>query len=344
MTITSFGTTNKGEEAFLYTLKSESGIVLKVTNYGATLCSLQVPDKNNVMRDVVLGYDSVSDYDKKTGLYLGATVGRNANRIADGMFTFDGEIYHLEKNNGNNNLHSGAAGFSYRLWKEKATTDNSVTFEIDSPDGDQGYPGAVEVEVTYRLVNERAHIIYKAKTEEKVFLNMTNHSYFNLAGYQSGNILEQQMWLNADGFLEIDERLIPTGRILTVENTPMDFREKKKIGHDISTDYKQLNIGNGYDHCWVLNKGKAAELYAEESGIKMEVFTDLPGVQIYTGNFIENESGKEQAIYQKHQGVCFETQYFPNAINMPEFEIGMADKGMDYYSETVFQFAVQDRV
>ena len=340
----SFGMTGRGEEAFLYTLKSEKGIILKVTNYGATLCSLEVPDKNNIMRDVVLGYDNVADYDKKTGLYLGATVGRNANRIANGTFTLDGKTYNLEKYNGNNNLHSGANGFSYRVWEEKEISDNSVTFQIYSPDGDQGYPNAVDVEVTYQIVDECIHIIYKAKADEKVFLNMTNHSYFNLEGHQAGNVLDQQMWLNADGFVEINENLIPTGRILAVENTPMDFRKKKKIGCSINEDYEQLIRGNGYDHCWVLNKGeklvKAAELYAEGSGINMEVFTDLPGVQIYTGNFIDNEVGKENAVYQKNQGVCFETQYFPNAINIPEFEIGVVDKDTEYCSETIFKFTV----
>ena len=327
----SFGMTSEGEEAFLYTLTTEKGMTIKVTNYGATLCSVLLQDKNGNVRDVVLGYDDISGYDKKSGTYFGATVGRNANRIENASFRMDGKMYSLEKNNGEHNLHSGSDGFSYRLWEEKNITADSVTFKLHSPDGDQGYPNAVDVELTYIVNDNKICIVYSAKSEEKVFLNMTNHSYFNLDGHESGNILEHQIWINSDAYVESDKEQIPTGRIVDVENTSMDFRQLKKIG-------------NKYDHCWVLKNDKAFEkvalLHSIKSGITMEVYTDMPGVQIYTGNFIENEPGKQGVIYYKNQGVCFETQYFPNAINVPEFEIATVEKDKRFCSATVFKFTV----
>ena len=340
----SFGMTSEGEEAFLYTLTSEKGMTIKVTNYGATLCSVLLQDKDGNVRDVVLGYDDISGYDKKSGTYFGATVGRNANRIANASFQMNGKMYSLEKNNGEHNLHSGSDGFSYRLWEEKNLTANSVTFKLHSPDGDQGYPNAVDVELTYIVNDNKICIIHSARSEEKVFLNMTNHSYFNLDGHESGNILEHQIWIDSDAYVESDKDLIPTGRIVNVENTPMDFRQLKKIGSNIQDDYEALVLGNGYDHCWVLKNDKAFEkialLHSEKSGITMEVYTDMPGVQLYTGNFIQNEKGKQGVVYQKNQGVCFETQYFPNAINVPEFEIATVEKDKRFCSATVFKFNV----
>ncbi len=339
---TSFGMTSEGEEAFLYTLTSEKGMTIKVTNYGATLCSVYIQGKDSIVRDVVLGYDDVTGYDKKSGTYFGATIGRNANRIANASFMMDGVMYHLEKNNREHNLHSGSDGFSYRLWEEKNLTANSVTFKLHSSDGNQGYPNAVDVELTYILNDNKICIVHSAKSEEKVFLNMTNHSYFNLDGHDSGNILEHQMLINSDAYLESDKDLIPTGRILNVENTPMDFRQFRKIGSRIHDDYGALIFGNGYDHCWVLKNNKDFEkvaiLHSDKSGITMEVFTDMPGIQVYTGNFIENEEGKQGVIYLKNQGVCFETQYFPNAINESAFEIGIVEKNKRFCSATVFKF------
>ncbi len=341
---TSFGMTSKGEEAFLYTLTSENGMTVKVTNYGATLCSISIRGKDSVVRDVVLGYDDVSGYDKKSGTYFGATIGRNVNRISNASFMMDGVTHHLEKNDGEHNLHSGSDGFSYRLWEEKKLTANSVTFKLHSPNGDQGYPNAVDIELTYILNDNKICIVHSAKSNEKVFLNMTNHSYFNLDGHESGNILEHQIWINSDAYVELDKDLIPTGRILNVENTPMDFRQLKKIGSNIHDDYEALVLGNGYNHCWVLKNDKAFEkvamLHSDKSGITMEVFTDMPGVQIYTGNFIQDEEGKQGVTYLKNQGVCFETQYFPNAINEPEFEIATVEKNKRFCSATVFKFIV----
>lgn len=326
-----FGMTGEGEEAFLYTLTTEKGMTIKVTNYGATLCSVSLQDKDGKEIDVVLGYDDIAGYDKKSGTYFGATVGRNANRIANASFQMNGKTYSLEKSNGEHNLHSGSNGFSYRLWEEKNFTENSATFKLHSPDGDQGYPHAVDIELTYIVNDNKICIIHSARSEEKVFLNMTNHSYFNLNGHDSGSILGHQIWINSDAYVESDKELIPTGRIIDVENTPMDFRKLKKIGTQ-------------YDHCWVLKNDRAFEkvalLHSDKSGISMEVYTDMPGVQIYTGNFIENEPGKQGVIYQKNQGVCFETQYFPNAINVPEFEIATVEKDKRFCSATLFKFTL----
>lgn len=341
---TSFGKTSKGEEAFLYTLTSEKGITVKVTNYGATLCALQILDKKANNRDVVLGYDDVTGYDKKSGTYFGATIGRNANRIAKASFVMDGVTYHLEKNDGNHNLHSGSNGFSYRMWEEKNLCDNSITFGMHSPDGDQGFPNAVDIELTYILIDNKLCIVHSAKAKSNSFLNMTNHSYFNLNGHQSGDILEHLMWIDSDEYLEVDQEMIPTGRILGVENTPMDFRSYKKIGRDIGENYDALIIGNGYDHNWVLkndnNFEKVAMLYSEKSGITMEVYTDMPGIQVNTGNFIQNEIGKEGVVYQKNQGVCFETQYFPNAINEARFEIAKLEAKKRFCSATIYKFTI----
>lgn len=339
-----FGKTSKNETAYQYTIANKTGMSVKVTNYGASLCSLSVLDKNKIMRDVVLGYDDVSGYDRKSGAFLGATVGRNANRIANAAFEMDGVTYQLENNSGKHNLHSGSDSFAYRLWDTKQITDNSVTFGLHSPDMDQGFPNAVDIEVTYALKESSLEIEYSAKADKKVLLNMTNHSYFNLNGHDSGSILSHQLWIDSNAYVESDEELIPTGNILSVQTTPMDFRQMKTIGDFIQDDYSALKFANGYDHCFVLKKDKeiekAAMLYSGKSGLTMEVFTDMPGVHIYTGNFLNDEKGKDGAIYMKNQGICFETGYFPNAINEPGFDIAIVENGNEFRSSTVFKFYV----
>lgn len=341
---TFFGMTYEGEEAFLYTITSETGMMVAVTNYGATLCSVCIKGRDSVVRDVVLGYEDVTGYCDKTGTYFGATVGRIANRIANASYSMDGTIYQLEKNDGNHNLHSGSECFSHRLWEEKEYTADSVTFKLHSPDGDQGYPNSVDIELTYIVNENKICIIHSAKSYRKVFLNITNHSYFNLDGHESGDVLNHYMWINADQYIESDRELIPTGRIIDVENTPMDFRTSKSIESNMNNDYEALVFGNGYDHCWILknemNFEKVAMICSNNSGITMEVYTDMPGIQIYTGNYLENEEGKKGAVYQKHQGVCFETQFFPNAINVPEFEIAEVNSAKRFCSATVFKFIV----
>ena len=341
--INDFGSNKKGDPAKLYIFKNPNGMEMHVSDFGATLQKLIVPDKDGIKRDVVLGYDDPSGYEGPAGTFFGATVGRNANRIADASFIYNGKTYHLDKNNGNNNLHSGFDSWSFRVWKVKESTECSITFLMESPDGDQGFPGAVTAEVTYTLTDDdQIQIEYYAKPEEDTPINMTNHSYFNLNGHESGSVRTQQMWIDADAFVPTGEDLIPTGEILAVEGTPMDFRVKKAIGRDIDQDYEALVLGNGYDHNWALkddgNYKKVAELSSEETGITMEVYTDLPGVQVYTANFVIHEAGKDGVIYEKNQGVCFETQYFPDAVNQPNFKSSICKKGDIYTTKTAFRF------
>ena len=338
-----FGVNKKGEPAKLFVFKNQNGMEMQVSDFGATLHKLLVPDRNGNKRDVVLGYDDPTAYEGPSGTFFGATVGRHANRIGKAMFEYGGVQYHLEKNNGNNNLHSGTDFWSFRIWNVKETTENSITFSLHSPDGDQGYPGTVDVDVKYTLTENNSIVIdYHATTDADTPINMTNHSYFNLSGHESGTVREQILWIDADGFTKTDSELIPTGEIVPVEGTPMDFRVRKTIGLEIDSDYEAIKIGNGYDHNWALNNRgesrKVAELFSQESGICMEVFTDLPGVQIYTANFVQNELGKNGVVYQKNQGVCFETQYYPDSLNHKNFPSCICKKDEEYRTKTEYRF------
>ncbi len=339
----SFGKNGKGEAATLYTFENRNGMVMEVSDFGATLFALLVPDKDGNPCDVVLGYDEPAGYEGPAGTFFGATVGRNANRISKGLFTLNGKTYQLAVNNGPNNLHSGLDFYSFRIWNVKKTTGNSITFSLHSPDGDQGYPGALDIDVTYTLTDDNAvKIEYYGVPDQDTIINMTNHSYFNLDGHASGDILNHEVWIDADTFTRADEVSIPTGEYTLVEGTPMDFRTKKKVGRDIAQEYEALVFGNGYDHNWVLNNdgklAKAAELSSDVSGIQMEVYTDLPGVQIYTANFVEHEVGKQGVVYEKHQGICFETQYFPDAVNHENFPSPICKKGEIYSTTTIYKF------
>ena len=346
MKIKEFGKNKKGDIAKLYIFENQNGMELHVSDFGATLQKLVVQDKNGVKKDIVLGYDDPLGYEGPSGTFFGATVGRHANRIANGSFKLNGTLYQLDKNNGNNNLHSGLDFWSFRIWDVYEITQNSINFKLYSPDGDQGYPGNVDVEVKYTLTEDNGVVIdYFARTDQDTPLNLTNHSYFNLSGHESGSVRNQILWLDADAYTQTNEELIPTGEILHVEGTPMDFRVPKKIGLEIDDDYDALKIGRGYDHNWVLNNQgefqKIAELYSEDSGIDMEVYTDLPGVQIYTANFVENELGKDDVIYQINQGVCFETQYFPDSLNHINFKSCICKKDEVYRTKTEFRFSVK---
>ena len=339
-----FGLNKKGESANLYIFENQNGMEMHVSDFGATLQTLIVADKNGTKRDIVLGYDDPSGYEGPAGTFFGATVGRNANRIGKASFEYEGVRYQLEQNNGNNNLHSGLDFWSFRIWDVKETTENSITFSLHSPDGDQGFPGTVDVDVKYTLTEDSIVIDYFAVTDADTPINMTNHSYFNLSGHESGTVREQILWIDADGFTRTDKELIPTGEIIPVEGTPMDFRKRKKIGLEIDHDYEALVLAGGYDHNWTLNNNgefkKAAELVSEESGICMEVFTDLPGVQIYTANFVENEPGKYSAVYQQNQGVCFETQYYPDSVNHKNFKSCICKKDEEYRTRTEYKFRI----
>ena len=339
----SFGKNSKGEAATLYTFENKNGVVMEVSDFGATLYSLLVPDKEGNLCDVVLGYDDPLGYEGPAGTFFGATVGRNANRICKGKYTLNGKEYQLDTNNNGNNLHSGLDFYSFRIWNVKETTENSITFSLHSPDGDQGYPGALDMDVTYTLTEDNAvQIDYYGVPDQDTIVNMTNHSYFNLNGHASGNVLDQEVWIDADSFTRADETSIPTGEIVPVEGTPMDFRVKKTVGRDIEESYEALVFGKGYDHNWCLNNqgkfAKVAEMSSELSGITMEVYTDLPGVQIYTGNYIFAETGKGGVIYKQCQGMCFETQYYPDAINHDNFPSPVCKAGEVYQTRTTYKF------
>ncbi|HJA06079.1 MAG TPA: galactose mutarotase [Candidatus Mediterraneibacter pullicola] len=340
--VTGFGRTKKGEEAHLYLLENKNGVKAYLTDYGAALVRLLVPDKNNELRDVVLGYDDTAGYEQGD-VFFGATVGRNANRVGGAHVEIAGKVYKLEKNDNDNNLHSGTHYYNKRLWDVVEQADDHVAFVLHSPDGDQGYPGAFDMHVTYTLDDSNELTIhYVAVPDQDTVINMTNHSYFNLNGHASGTVLGHKVTVNADSFTPADAYSIPTGEIRSVEGTPMDFRSGRVLGDDIDTDYEPLRFGSGYDHNWVLkNEGrfdKVAEVASEESGIVMEVYTDLPGVQIYTANFVDGEPGKDGASYIKRSAVCLETQYFPDAVHHENFPQPLCRKGEKYDTRTAYRF------
>ena len=338
-----FGVNSKGEKATLYTFENANGVVMEVSDFGAALYALLVPDQEGNPCDVVLGYDNPIGYEGPSRTFFGVTVGRNANRIAGGRFSLNGKEYQIDQNQNGNNLHSGEDFYSFRVWNVKEVGDSSITFALHSPDGDQGYPGAVDIEVKYTLTEDNAvQIDYYAVPEDDTILNLTNHSFFNLNGHASGSILEQEVWVDADAFTPTDKTLIPTGEICPVEGTPMDFREKKMMGRDINEDYEALRLGGGYDHNWCLNNhgkfAKVAEMSSVLSGITMEVYTDRPGVHIYSGSYLREEVGKQGIVYRKYQGMCFETQYYPDAVNQPNFQSPIVKKGEEYRTRTVYKF------
>ena len=345
-----FGMTKDGKEAYVFTLKNKNGMLAKLTNYGAILISLYVADKDGKMEDVVLGFDNIEDYYVNEPNF-GATIGRHANRIGGAAFTINGTKYELDKNDGKNNLHGGFDGYHKRLWDAEPIEgdgEQSVKFTYFSKDLDQGFPGNLNVSVTYTLTdNDEIKITYDASPDKDTVINLTNHSYFNLAGQASGTILDQIAWIDADEFTFADEESIPDGQIRKVTGTPMDFTVPKKVGKDIDADYDQLNWGKGFDHNWILKTKKGelslvASLYDEKSGRFMEVFTDLPGIQFYTGNFLNGTlTGKEGAVYNHRTGLCFETQYFPNAINVPSFEQPVTKAGETYHTVTIYKFSTK---
>lgn len=341
---TSFGLLKNGEITKAYILKNANGMEVSVSNYGATWVSAKIPDRNGCKRDVLLGYDNAAGYEQG-GEAIGAIVGRVANRIQGAEFILNGKTYHLTKNQGENNLHSGPDFYHKRLWKTIEQDDAHVVMELKSPDGDQGYPGELLIRVTYTLSEENElRIDYRAEAADDTIFNMTNHAYFNLNGHDFGDVLNHSMWIDADTFTRTDKESIPTGEIVPVEGTPMDFREKKTVGRDIDEAYEALICGNGYDHNWILNgEGfrKAAEISAEDSGITMEVYTDRPGMQIYTGNFLNNEQGKDGAIYQERHGICFETQNFPDAIHHENFPSPVIRGGDVLETSTAYKFIIK---
>lgn len=337
-----FGVTKEGEEVTLYALTNKNGMKAEFINYGANIVSLYVPDKNGNLDDVVLGFDDVAGYETN-GCFFGAFIGRHGNRIGGAQFELNGVTYELEKNDGNNNLHGGTPGYHHVMY-EAEISDDCITFTRTSPDMEQGYPGNLDIRLSYALTDDNElKITYEVKSDKDTLCNMTNHSYFNLKGHDGGEITDHCLWIKANGFTETSDDLIPNGTIVDVTGTPMDFRTKKAIGDDIGADYKPLVIAGGYDHNYALDKKagvveKVAEVSEESTGRTMEVYTDLPGMQLYTGNFIEREEGKRGAIYTKRHGVCFETQFFPNSIHIPSFESCVLKAGETFTSTTIYRF------
>ena len=348
-----FGAINSGQKADLYVLRNNKGMAVSITNYGATVVSIKVPDRSGKIDDVTLGFDTVQGYEEGKA-YFGATVGRYGNRIAHGSFVLDGKTYTLPKNNGDNTLHGGVNGFSKKIWtaKELPSKDGAgVQFTYVSPDGEEGFPGTLTVTVVFTLPRDRneLRIDYTASTDKPTVLNLTNHSYFNLAGQNQGTILDETLQLNAGKFTPVDSALIPTGELREVKNTPFDFTHPVAIGARIDDADEQLQFGKGYDHNWVLDKPKDAKgpvltAIAQDSrtGRVLEVLTTEPGIQFYTGNFLDGTvKGKGGYAYPRRSAFCLETQHFPDSPNHPNFPSTTLMPGTQYHSTTIFRFSVK---
>ena len=333
----SFGILPNGSEAFLYTI-SCGEITASVTNYGASLVSLMVPDRHGICADVVLGFSDVNGYRTEGGC-LGATVGRSANRLKGACFTLGDQTWHLAANENGNNLHSGPDAWYQRLWEVSGEYTDSVTFSLHSPDGDQGYPGKAEVTVTYALDSQAGlHILYDAVSDQDTVFNMTNHSYFNLAGHdRPEKAMDQILTLPALWFNPDDRENIPTGEKRSVEGTPMDFRVPKALRRDLELPYEPLVFQGGYDHNFDASANPCAILTDPQSGRTLQVSTDCPGIQLYTGNYLDAH-GKDGVYYGKRSGVALETQFAPDSLHHPQWPQPVVKAGQPYHSETVFRF------
>lgn len=344
-----FGRMPDGRTVNIYTLTNSQGYKARITNYGAKLVSLDVPDKERKLDNVILGYDSLDSY-LSGDQYFGATVGRYANRIAHGKFSLNGADYQLALNNGPNHLHGGPGGYQSVLWNTEILTQDGfplLKFTYHSPDGEEGYPGNLQIEVTYLWDDSNSLVItYKAVGDQDTYVNLTHHSLFNLNGAGNGTILNHELMLAAEAFTPVDSTLIPTGEIRPVANTPFDFTTATSIGKRINDTDEQLKVGNGYDHNWVLAKKKdfdlAATLYDPQSGRMMEVFTTEPGIQFYSGNFLDgSQIGSGQKPYNFRFGLALETQHFPDSPNQPNFPSTLLKKGEEYHQKTTYRFSVK---
>lgn len=344
-----FGTTSDGTTIERYTLTNAHGVEADIMTFGGIIIALRVPDRNGQLGDVALGFDTLAPYLDKNP-FFGALVGRYGNRIANGRFELDGKTYKLAQNDGKNQLHGGPGGFHQKVWAAQPhdAAEPSLELSIISPDGEEGYPGNLSVTVVYTLTDRNElRIDYTATTDQDTVINLTNHSYFNLAG--GGDILEHEMQLFASRFIPINDNLIPTGEIRSVEGTPMDFRTPTPIGARINEDNEQLRNGQGYDHCWVLDKqpgalGHAAHVYDPASGRTLDVFTTEPGVQFYSGNMLNGSlTGKNGEVYARRTGFCLETEHFPDSPNQPQFPSTVLRPGETYQQTTIFRFGVQGK-
>lgn len=342
-----FGLTPAGEDAFLFSLANDQGLEVKVTNYGGIITSLQVPDRRGRLDDVVLGHDTLEGYLNRSR-YFGALIGRYANRIAGGRFSLNGSAFSLAQNNGPNHLHGGFKGFDKVVWSAREINEPAgvgLNLAYRSKDGEEAYPGNLQVEVTYLLTKDNElRLEYRARTDRDTIVNLTNHSYFNLAG--QGTVLDHELQIHADAFTPVQEGLIPSGEIRNVKNTPMDFTRPKSIGARINKQDPQIMLAGGYDHNFVLsNDGesltRAARVYEPTSGRVFEVFTTQPGVQFYSGNFLDGSIiGKMGRTYVKHSGFCLETQHFPDSPNQPAFPSTVLKPAELYRQTTVWRFSV----
>lgn len=341
-----FGTTSTGILVKKYVLTNSKGMKVVLTDLGAAVVDLLVVGKNGLV-DVSLSYDNPLAYEKES-TYFGAVVAPYANRIEDAKFEIDGILYQLVRNDNENSLHSGNDTLAKKVWNVKELEENRIVFSYNAKDMEQGFPGNIHYEVTYEVTEENElSITYYAISDKKTLLNMTNHTYFNLNGATSGTVVDHELWIKASAYTPVkNAKAIPTGEIAAVEGTPFDFREAKTIGRDIQDDFEQLHFGQGYDHNFALDKEtdgveKIASVYAKDTAIQMDVWTDCMGMQLYTGNFMAGQVGPEGYVYEKHGGFCLETQYFPNSANEEKFVRPLVEANMPYKTTTVYAFSVR---
>jgi len=344
-----FGKLPNGQVVNLYTLRNKNGVTIKITNYGGIITHWTAPDKEGAFEDIVLGYDTLGGYLKATP-YFGAIIGRYGNRIANGKFVLDNQTYQLATNDAPNHLHGGIVGFDKAVWAATVINEsNTLQLKYVSKDGEEGFPGELACTVTYQLTNDNAlEITYTATTNKPTVVNLSNHTYFNLTGEAKNDILEHELTLNADRFLPVDAGLIPTGELRNVPGTPFDFRKSTKIGAGINDPKDaQIKRGEGYDHCWVLNRSTdsltlAATAFDPSSGRVLEAFTTEPGIQFYTGNFLDGGiTGKKSVKYQKHCAFCLETQHYPDSPNQPSFPSVVLRPSDTYRTKTVYKISVR---
>ncbi|PIB35778.1 galactose mutarotase [Reichenbachiella sp. 5M10] len=346
-----YGTLSDGRKALLYTLQNSKGTSMQVTNYGGIITSLSVIDKNGEFEDIVLGFDHFESY-LNNSPFFGALIGRYGNRIGDAKFSLDDTEYTLSANDGKNHLHGGLKGFDQKVWySESFETEDGIGVLLKrmSLDGEEGYPGDLQCEVTYTLTNANQLILeYKATTNKKTVVNLTNHSYFNLSGNPTTTVLDHQLELPASKFVPVNETLIPTGELTSVAGTPFDFQKLTAIGQGINDEHPQIRYGGGYDHCWVYTDTTKAlkyggMVYEATSGRVLKIHTTEPGVQFYSGNFLDGTlTGKGNIKYNQRSGLCLETQHFPDSPNQSQFPTTVLEPGQEYYTKTVYEFSIKE--
>jgi aldose 1-epimerase len=347
-----YGKIEDGREASIFKLNNSKGMTVEITDFGGAILSIIMPDKNGNLADICLGYDKLEDY-IKDGPHFGAIIGRNSNRLEGSVVEIDGKEYRVTANEGENQLHGGIKGFDKKLWSAKAYSKggkDSIELTYRSVDKEEGYPGNLDVKVTYTLTEENELVMdYYAVTDKDTIVNLTNHAYFNLAGHSSGDVLKHRVMIAADQFTVNDRNSIPTGEIREVSGTPMDFREFVEVGSGIESEYDQLDYGNGYDHNWIINRENnglklAATAIDDYSGRCLEVFTTKPGIQFYSGNYLDQAGiGKDGVKYERRSGLCLETQFYPNGNKHKHFPSSILRVGEEYKHTTVYKFSVVNK-